>query len=363
MPTGHDFLSPRDFGRAIGVSESTVKRWVDSGELRVMRTPGRHRRIVLSDAVRFVRDHQCRIQDPGLLGMDQTPLPPRPGDDLATQIHDALVSGDEVRLRQRVLGAYLSGMSVHALGDGPVRIAFARIGELWKHDDDGIAIEHQAVQAMMRLMGMLRRLVEGRWLTAHGVVGLYPANSVNDDDIEVYADESRTEVLMTWRGLRMQTARPVVDGVKRPNRCLADFVAPRGSGVADHIGLFAVTTAGISFSLRGSMFLQRTPPACPAPRRGGDGHPRGGVAAAHPDAEGGREWRAFGEGGDEDRGQRLRAHRRRRAVLHPAGEGLRPDERPPHREGDRGRRRHRRHDRHLRRDHLPHEPQPAGARG
>lgn len=101
---------------------------------------------------------------------------------------------------------------------------------------------------------MLRRLVEGRWLTAHGVVGLYPANTVNDDDIEIYADESRTEVLMTWRGLRMQTARPVVDGVKRPNRCLADFVAPRGSGVADHIGLFAVT-AGIGVDRKEKQFL------------------------------------------------------------------------------------------------------------
>ncbi|MCW5667872.1 MAG: methionine synthase [Piscinibacter sp.] len=101
---------------------------------------------------------------------------------------------------------------------------------------------------------MLRRLVEGRWLTAHGVVGLYPANTVNDDDIEIYTDESRTEVLMTWRGLRMQTARPVVDGVKRPNRCLADFVAPKGSGVADHIGLFAVT-AGIGVDRKEKQFL------------------------------------------------------------------------------------------------------------
>ena len=46
---------------------------------------------------------------------------------------------------------------------------------------------------------------------------------------------------MTWRGLRMQSVRPVVDGVKRPNRCLADFIAPKGSGMADHIGVFAVT--------------------------------------------------------------------------------------------------------------------------
>jgi 5-methyltetrahydrofolate--homocysteine methyltransferase len=101
---------------------------------------------------------------------------------------------------------------------------------------------------------MLRRLIEGRWLTANGVVALYPANTVNDDDIEIYADESRREVLMTWRGLRMQTERPVVDGVKRPNRCLADYVAPKGSGVADHIGLFAVT-AGLGVEKKEQQFL------------------------------------------------------------------------------------------------------------
>jgi 5-methyltetrahydrofolate--homocysteine methyltransferase len=101
---------------------------------------------------------------------------------------------------------------------------------------------------------MLKRLIEGRWLTANGVVGLYPANTVGDDDIEIYTDASRTEVLMTWRGLRMQTVRPVVDGVRRPNRCLADFIAPKGSGVADHIGLFAVT-GGIGVDRKEAQFL------------------------------------------------------------------------------------------------------------
>ncbi len=101
---------------------------------------------------------------------------------------------------------------------------------------------------------MLRRLIEGRWLTANGVIGLYPANTVNDDDIEIYSDESRSEVLMTWRGLRMQSVRPVVDGVMRPNRCLADFIAPKGSGVADYIGLFAVT-AGIGAEKRDKQFM------------------------------------------------------------------------------------------------------------
>jgi 5-methyltetrahydrofolate--homocysteine methyltransferase len=105
---------------------------------------------------------------------------------------------------------------------------------------------------------LLRRAIEGRWLTANGVIGLYPANTVNDDDIEIYTDESRSEVLMTWRGLRMQTVRPVVDGVMRPNRCLADFIAPKGSGpsdtIRDHIGLFAVTS-GIGAEKKDKQFM------------------------------------------------------------------------------------------------------------
>jgi 5-methyltetrahydrofolate--homocysteine methyltransferase len=101
---------------------------------------------------------------------------------------------------------------------------------------------------------MLKRLIEGRWLTANGVIGLYPANTVNDDDIEIYADESRERVLMTWHGLRMQTQRPVVDGARRPNRCLADFVAPKSTGIADYVGMFAVT-AGIGVEKKEQQFL------------------------------------------------------------------------------------------------------------
>src|SRR6516225_909420 len=100
---------------------------------------------------------------------------------------------------------------------------------------------------------MLRRIVDGRWLRANGVVGFWPAATVGDDDIEVYRDASRRDVLFTWRGLRMQSERPVVDGVRRPNRCLADFIAPKGSGKDDHIGLFAVT-AGIGVEQKGQQF-------------------------------------------------------------------------------------------------------------
>ena len=83
---------------------------------------------------------------------------------------------------------------------------------------------------------MLDRLIEERWLHAHGVIGLFPANAVGDD-VEVYADESRTEVLTTLCNLRQQGEHR--DGV--PNRSLGDFVAPKETGLRDYVGAFAVT--------------------------------------------------------------------------------------------------------------------------
>ncbi len=100
---------------------------------------------------------------------------------------------------------------------------------------------------------LLERIVKGRWLSANGIVGLWPANTVDDDTIELYADERREQVLLRWSPLRTQTERPVVDGVRRANRSLADFVAPRGVA-PDHVGVFAVT-AGIGADERARQFV------------------------------------------------------------------------------------------------------------
>nr|WP_279432308.1 methionine synthase [Aeromicrobium camelliae] len=83
---------------------------------------------------------------------------------------------------------------------------------------------------------MLDRLIEERWLTAKGVYGLFPANGVGDST-EVYTDTSRQEVRATLHHLRQQTEHRA--GV--PHRSLADFVAPRETGLEDYVGAFAVT--------------------------------------------------------------------------------------------------------------------------
>jgi 5-methyltetrahydrofolate--homocysteine methyltransferase len=100
---------------------------------------------------------------------------------------------------------------------------------------------------------MLKRLIEGRWLTANAVVGFWPANTVNDDDIQLYSDESRERVALTWWGLRQQTEKQAVEGKMRPSRALADFVAPRGVA-KDYVGAFAVT-AGIGVEQKEKYFL------------------------------------------------------------------------------------------------------------
>ncbi len=86
----------------------------------------------------------------------------------------------------------------------------------------------------------LKRVVEEKWITANAVFGLFPAARLGSDDIELYADERRLDVLMTWHNLRQQNHKPA----GRPNLCLADFVAPKGSGVPDYVGAFAVTAGG-----------------------------------------------------------------------------------------------------------------------
>ncbi|WP_272972182.1 methionine synthase [Comamonas terrigena] len=104
-------------------------------------------------------------------------------------------------------------------------------------------VGEQARQVLADAQAMLKKIIEGRWLQANGVMGLFPANRVGDD-VVFYTDESRTQVLSTWYGMRQQTEKQIVDGVMRPSRCLADFVATRDSGIADYAGMFAVT-AGI----------------------------------------------------------------------------------------------------------------------
>jgi len=104
--------------------------------------------------------------------------------------------------------------------------------------DEKVGIE--ATRLYDDAQAMLHRLTSDRSLTANGVLGLFPANSVDDDDIEVYVDETRANLRSTLHTLRQQDEKPP----GKPNRALADFIAPKSSGRKDYIGAFAVCISG-----------------------------------------------------------------------------------------------------------------------
>ena len=99
-------------------------------------------------------------------------------------------------------------------------------------------VGEQAVELFADAQVILSEILEKKLLTAKAVFGLFPANCVNDDDIEVYVDETRDTVAGTFLTLRQQIKKR--EG--KTNLALADFIAPKGSGKNDYIGSFCVST-------------------------------------------------------------------------------------------------------------------------
>ncbi|CAO3623115.1 unnamed protein product [Cunninghamella blakesleeana] len=102
---------------------------------------------------------------------------------------------------------------------------------------DDEAVGPEARRVYNDAQAMLKEIVDKKLLTARGIVGFYPANSVGDD-IEIYEDESRETVKAKFYGLRQQSEKETDE----PYYCLSDFVAPRSTNIADYLGMFAVST-------------------------------------------------------------------------------------------------------------------------
>jgi 5-methyltetrahydrofolate--homocysteine methyltransferase len=147
-----------------------------------------------------------------------------------------------------VLKAYDLQKLVDVIDWTPFFASWELHGKFPKILDDSV-VGAEATKLYADAQAMLKKMVAENWVEARAVFGLFPANTVNDDDIAVYADDSRSEILMTWHNLRQQMKKP--EG--RANLCLADFVAPKASGLKDYLGAFVVT-AGIGEDERAKAF-------------------------------------------------------------------------------------------------------------
>ena len=152
-------ISPKCLAQAIGVSESSLKRWADQGLLSVTRTAGGHRRISIGEAVTFIRSRKLQLVNPSAIGLSQqsiaTNLSPAELDDLFLEhlVHARLQDAWDL-----LMSKFLQGMSIAEVGDGPMKSALRSLGSQWDHDPKGILIEHRATDLCIQLVQQMRVL-------------------------------------------------------------------------------------------------------------------------------------------------------------------------------------------------------------
>jgi excisionase family DNA binding protein len=157
-------VTPRQLAEAIGVSESSVKRWVDDGRIAASRTSGGHRRISLAEAARYVRESGSAVVRPDLLGLPEAvsaseSVGTGDRDEAGGALFRLLRAGAAAEAQGLILSRYLRGESVAQIVDGVLVQALERVGELWLDSPSGIYWEHRAMEIAFGAISRLRLLL------------------------------------------------------------------------------------------------------------------------------------------------------------------------------------------------------------
>ena len=150
-------LSPKQVAEAIGASESSLKRWCDQGLITTVRTAGGHRRILVQEVLRFVREQNYAVVEPHILSMPATTdRKARRIEGSAERLTEALLSNNELACQAIVFDLFLAGESVSRIFDEVVATAFRSIGDKWECHQAEIYQERSSCQIMIRLLHELR---------------------------------------------------------------------------------------------------------------------------------------------------------------------------------------------------------------
>ncbi len=158
----HNALTTRQLAEALGVSESSVKRWIDDGRIVAARTAGGHRRVGVEEAARYIRDAGMDLERPASLGLADLAVQ---ADRKATDadagelLLEHLSAGRVANASGLLLARFLAGASVARLVDGPLVHAMAKAGELWLSGPQGIFAEHRATESALQALSRLRALL------------------------------------------------------------------------------------------------------------------------------------------------------------------------------------------------------------
>jgi MerR family transcriptional regulator, light-induced transcriptional regulator len=168
----NDLLTPKQVAQAIGVSESSLKRWCDRGLIDTVKTPGGHRRMTAAGVMSFLRQRDQPLVRPELLGLpSNTGKTRRVMDRAVDQFHEALADGDEQVCRQVILDLYLAEHRLCKFFDLVFAPAYHRIGERWECREVEVYQERRAIEIGARILGELRRMLPDPGSNAPVAVG------------------------------------------------------------------------------------------------------------------------------------------------------------------------------------------------
>ncbi len=169
-------LTPKQVARAIGVSESSLKRWCDQGRIPTTRTAGGHRRLPISGVLQFLRASDYRLVEPEVLGLPSATGQGRRVLQRAVDgLTDALQAGNEPLCRQIALDLYLAEHRMSSICDQVIGPAFHRLGEIWDCGQLEIYCERRSCEICERLIYELRSAIQPPEETAPLALGATPA--------------------------------------------------------------------------------------------------------------------------------------------------------------------------------------------
>lgn len=174
MSTDTDLVSPRQVARAIGVSESSLKRWCDRGIIKTVRTAGGHRKMTIAEVLRYIREQGQSLVAPAILG-----LPPVSENAVlgvtrsGPRLVEALLAGNELLARQIVFDLHLAKHPLSVICDDVIGAAFRDIGDRWACHTADVYQERRGCEIVLRILFNLRRLQplpESSWLAIGGTI-------------------------------------------------------------------------------------------------------------------------------------------------------------------------------------------------
>ncbi|MEE2640876.1 MAG: helix-turn-helix domain-containing protein [Planctomycetota bacterium] len=145
-------LSTTEFADVLGLSESSIRRMADNGEIGFHKTRGGHRKFPVEEAIRYIRANRIQLTKPEILGLTTT-YQTSPG------FFEALKVGESDLAVSQLIRLYLEGLSVHEICDGPMREALVKIGQTFPSDKRSIFVEHRAITICMRSLLQLRSVM------------------------------------------------------------------------------------------------------------------------------------------------------------------------------------------------------------